>query len=159
MFMPILNVKVGAGKSAALTKSIAGTLSDLTARILHKKPEVTAIAIDYVDPDDWIVAGKSLSEHGKSSFYFDIKITDKTNSKEEKAQYIRESFDALSELLGNVHEESYIYVQDVLAAHAATEGRPRSFGFITRREMSQSANWRIGEGAWLYLRVDLKTSQ
>src|SRR5260370_42668125 len=129
MFMPILNVKVGARKSTALTKAIAGTLSDLTARILHKKPEVTAIAIDYVDPDDWIVAGKSLSEHGKSSFYFDIKITDETNSKEEKAQYIRESFDALSELLGNVHEESYIYVQDVRAAAYGFGGKTQEVRF------------------------------
>lgn len=127
--MPILNVKVGARKSAALTKAIAGTLSDLTTRILHKKPEVTAIAIDYVDPDDWIVAGKSLSEHRKSSFYFDIKITDETNSKEEKAQYIRESFDALSELLGNVHEESYIYVQDVRAAAYGYGGKTQEFRF------------------------------
>jgi 4-oxalocrotonate tautomerase len=129
MLMPILNVKVGARKSAALTKAIAGTLSDLTTRILHKKPEVTAIAIDYVDPDDWIVAGKSLSEHRKSSFYFDIKITDETNSKEEKAQYIRESFDALSELLGNVHEESYIYVQDVRAAAYGYGGKTQEFRF------------------------------
>jgi 4-oxalocrotonate tautomerase len=129
MFMPILNVKVGARKSAALTKAIAGTLSDLTTRILHKKPEVTAIAIHYVDPDDWIVAGKSLSEHGKSSFYFDIKITDETNSKEEKAQYIRESFDSLSELLGNVHEESYIYVQDVRAAAYGYGGKTQEFRF------------------------------
>jgi len=127
--MPILNVKVGARKSAALTKAIAGTLSDLTARILHKKPEVTAIAIDYVDPDDWIVAGKSLSEHGKNSFYFDITITDETNSKEEKAQYIRESFEALSELLGNVHEESYIYVQDVRAAAYGYGGKTQEFRF------------------------------
>ena len=127
--MPILNVKVGAKKSAALTKAIAGTLSDLTAPILHKKPEVTAIAIDYVDPDDWIVAGKSLSEHGKNSFYFDIKITDETNSKEEKAQYIRESFEALSELLGNVHEESYIYVQDVRAAAYGYGGKTQEFRF------------------------------
>ena len=127
--MPILNVKVGARKSAALTKAIASTLSDLTTRVLHKKPEVTAIAIDYVDPDDWIVAGKSLSEHGKSSFYFDIKITDETNSKEEKAQYIRESFDALSELLGNVHEESYIYVQDVRAAAYGYGGKTQEFRF------------------------------
>jgi 4-oxalocrotonate tautomerase len=129
MFMPILNVKVGARKSAALTKAIAGTLSDLTTRILHKKPEVTAIAIDYVDPDDWIVAGRSLSEHGKNSFYFDIKITDETNSKEEKAQYIRASFEALSELLGNVHEESYIYVQDVRAAAYGFGGKTQEFRF------------------------------
>ncbi len=113
--MPILNVKVSAKRSAELTKAISGILLELTTRILHKKPEVTSIAIDYVDPDDWIVAGHSLTEQGKSSIYFDIKITDETNTKAEKAQYIREAFAAFSKLLGNLHEESYIYVEDVRA--------------------------------------------
>ncbi len=113
--MPILNVKVSAKKSAKLTKAISVILLELTTRILHKKPEVTSIAIDYVDPDDWIVAGRSLTEQGKSSIYFDIKITDETNSKTEKAQYIREAFAAFSQLLGNLHEESYIYVENVRA--------------------------------------------
>jgi len=113
--MPILNVKVSVVKSKELTQSISEILLELTTRILHKKPEVTSIAIDYVDPDDWIVAGRSLSEQGKNSMYFDIKITDETNSKAEKAQYIREAFEAFSRLLGNLHEESYIYVQDVRA--------------------------------------------
>jgi 4-oxalocrotonate tautomerase len=113
--MPILNVKVSAKKSAGLTKAISDILLELTTRILHKKPEVTSIAIDYVDPDDWIVAGKSLTEQGKNSIYFDIKITDETNTKTEKALYIREAFAAFNQLLGNLHEESYIYVEDVRA--------------------------------------------
>lgn len=114
--MPILNVKVSARRSTELTKAISDILLELTTRILHKPPEVTSIAIDYVDPDDWIVAGRSLTEQGKSSIYFDIKITDETNTKTEKAQYIREAFAAFSQLLGNLHEESYIYVEDVRAA-------------------------------------------
>lgn len=113
--MPILNLKVSALKSAELTQSISAILLDLTSRILSKKLEVTSIAIDYVDPDNWIVGGCSLSELGKSSIYFDIKITDETNTKAEKAQYIREAFDAFSKLLGNLHEVSYIYVEDVRA--------------------------------------------
>jgi 4-oxalocrotonate tautomerase len=113
--MPILHVKVSAKRSAELTKAISGILLELTTRILHKKPEVTSIAIDYVDPDDWIVAGRSLTEQGKSSVYFDIKITDETNTKTEKAQYIKEAFAAFSQLLGDLHEESYIYVEDVRA--------------------------------------------
>jgi 4-oxalocrotonate tautomerase len=113
--MPILNVKVSAKKSAELTNAISNTLLELTSRILHKKPEVTSIAIDYVDPDDWIVAGQSLTEQGKSSIYFDIKITDETNTKAEKAQYVDEAFAAFSRLLGNLHEISYIYVEDVRA--------------------------------------------
>jgi len=78
--MPILNVKVSAKKSAQMSKTISDILLELTGRILHKKREVTSIAIDYVDPDDWIIAGRSLSEQGKSSIYFDIKITDETNT-------------------------------------------------------------------------------
>ena len=92
--MPMLNVKISATKSSMLTKSISSILLELTMRILHKKAEVTSIAIDYIDPDDWIVAGKSLTEQGKSSIYFDIKITDETNTKAEKAQYINEAFAA-----------------------------------------------------------------
>jgi 4-oxalocrotonate tautomerase len=114
--MPILNVKVSAPRSSELTREISELLLELTGRILKKKREVTAIAIDYIDPADWIVGGSSLEEQGKKSFYFDIKITDETNTKEEKALYIREAFDGMARLLGDLHEESYIYVQDVKAA-------------------------------------------
>src|SRR5688572_24156765 len=111
--MPILNVKVSAERSAEMTRRISTVLLDLTTRILGKKPEVTSIVIDYVHPDDWIVGGTPLSAQGKSSFYFDIKITDETNTKAEKARYIHEAFEAFRALLGNLHEESYIHVQDV----------------------------------------------
>jgi len=114
--MPILNVKVSAKKSPELTQKISDLLLDLTSRILKKKPEVTAIAVEYVEPDAWVVGGQLLSKQGKNSFYFDIKITDETNTKDEKAQYIREAFKGFEQLLGNLHEESYIYVQDVRAA-------------------------------------------
>ena len=127
--MPILNIKVSARKSAELTRSISGILLDLTTRILNKKPEVTSIAIDYIDPDDWIVGGRSLSEQGKSSIYFDIKITDETNTKAEKAQYIREAFDAFSKLLGNLHEVSYIYVEDVRATAYGYGGLTQEYRF------------------------------
>lgn len=127
--MPILNVKISATKSAALTKSISNILLELTSRILHKKVEVTSIAIDYVDPDDWIVAGKSLTEQGKSSIYFDVKITDETNTKAEKAQYISEAFVAFSKLLGNLHEESYIYVQDVRATAYGYGGKTQEYRY------------------------------
>lgn len=113
--MPILNVKVSVGKSEEMTAKIYELLSPLTQRILGKNPALTAITIDYLDPRDWIVGGKTLAQQGKSSVYLDIKITDETNTKDEKAAYIAEVFKGFSALLGNLHEESYIYVQDVRA--------------------------------------------
>jgi len=127
--MPILNVKVSAKKSPELTQSISGILLELTSRILNKKREVTSISIDYIDPNDWIVGGRSLSELGKSSVYFDIKITDETNTKAEKAQYIREAFDAFSGLLGNLHEVSYIYVEDVRATTYGYGGETQEYRY------------------------------
>lgn len=127
--MPILNVKVSGTKSPELTTQISELLLDLTSRILKKKREVTAIAIDYVDPDNWIVGGKSLSDQRKSSFYFDIKITDETNTKDEKALYIEEAFKGLSQILGDVHEESYIYVQDVSAASYGYGGYTQEYRY------------------------------
>src|SRR4051794_8620705 len=114
--MPILNVKVSATRTPELTERIAQLLLDLTTRVLGKKPEVTSIAIDYVSPEDWIVGGRSLAAQGKSSFWFDIRVTDETNTKAEKAQYIHEAFEGFSKLLGNLHEESYVHVHDVRAA-------------------------------------------
>jgi 4-oxalocrotonate tautomerase len=127
--MPILNVKIAAEKSPELTAQVAATLIELTSRILKKKPEVTAIAIDYVSPNSWIIGGIPLSVQGKSSFYFDIKITDETNTKAEKEQYIREAFAEFARLLGNVHEESYIYVQDVRAASYGYGGRTQEYRY------------------------------
>lgn len=127
--MPILNVKVAAPKSPELTRRIAELLLDLTSRVLKKKREVTAIAIDYVAPEDWIVGGSALSEQGKSSFYFDVRITDETNTKDEKAQYIREAFDGFARILGDLHEESYIHVQDVRAASYGYGGYTQEYRY------------------------------
>jgi len=114
--MPILNVKVSAKKSPELIKKINELLLDVTSRILKKKREVTAIAIDFVEHDSWLIGGQSLSELKQNSFYFDIKITDETNTKDEKALYIKEAFAGFEKILGNLNEKSYIYVQDVRAA-------------------------------------------
>lgn len=127
--MPILNVKVSGQKNIKTTKSINELLFDLTHRILGKKKEVTAIAIEYVEPDCWFVGGKPLSEQDKNSFYFDIKITDETNTKDEKAQYIKEAFEGFERILGNLHEESYIYVQDVRAASYGYGGKTQEYRY------------------------------
>ncbi|MBU3588757.1 4-oxalocrotonate tautomerase family protein [Polynucleobacter sp. 80A-SIGWE] len=127
--MPILNVKISGTKSAETTKQVTDLLLDITTRILKKKREVTAIAIDYIDRDCWIVGGKLLSEQNKNSFYFDIKVTDETNTKDEKAQYIKEAFAGFEKILGNLHEESYVYVADVRATAYGYGGKTQEYRY------------------------------
>lgn len=127
--MPILNVKVSGTKNTETTKQITELLLDITTRILKKKKEVTAIAIDYIDKDCWVVGGKLLSEQNKNSFYFDIKVTDETNTKDEKAQYIKEAYEGFERILGNLHEESYVYIADVRATAYGFGGKTQEYRY------------------------------
>lgn len=128
--MPILNVKVSRPANGELTRSIAARLGELTARILKKPPEVTAITVSYVPPEHWVIAGRTLVEHGKSSFYVDIKVTEGTNTKDEMGQYVAETFAALRDILGDLHEESYVYVEEVNGFAYGYGGRTQEFRYI-----------------------------
>lgn len=127
--MPIINIKVSAVKSPVIVKQIADLIQDKTIGILRKKPELISIAIDFVEPDCWIVGGASLAGQGKHSVYVDVKVTDETNTKDEKAAYIAEVFAGFKALLGELHEESYIYVDDVRAAAYGYGGRTQEYRY------------------------------
>ena len=128
--MPILNVKVSRPASAELTQRIAGKLGELSAHVLRKPPEITSIAIDYVPPEHWVIAGRTLAQLGQSSFYFDIKVTDATNTKDEITQFVAESFAAFREILGDLHEESYVYVEEVNAFAYGYGGRTQESRYV-----------------------------
>jgi 4-oxalocrotonate tautomerase len=114
--MPILNVKVSSKPSTELSEAIAKGLVEITARVLRKRPEITAVAIDYTAPEHWIVGGSSLAQQGKASFWLDIKVVDGTNTKDEKARYLSEVFAFMGQILGTgLHEESYVLVHEVPA--------------------------------------------
>jgi 4-oxalocrotonate tautomerase len=113
--MPILNVKVSARKSPEMTARISTILLELTTRVLGKDPRVTSIAIDYVDPDDWTIGGQSLSDQGRAVSTLTSRSPTKPTRKLRRQNYISETFSAFATLLGDLHEESYIYIQDVRA--------------------------------------------
>lgn len=127
--MPILTVKLSGSPTQQMTQAVADMLLEATERILKKKRSATAIVIDYVAPENWLIAGKTLIVHGTNSVYFDIKITDETNTKDEKAQYIAETFSGFERLIGPLHEESYIYVEDVRAAAYGYRGRTQEYRY------------------------------
>jgi 4-oxalocrotonate tautomerase len=125
--MPILNVLLSGPAQVQTTQQVAQMLANCTSQILHKKPELTSIAIRYVEPEHWIVGGRSLAAQGKSSAYVEIKITDETNTRSEKAAYIQAVYDGLLELMPNLHHESYIHVDDVRAGAYGYGGKTQEY--------------------------------
>jgi 4-oxalocrotonate tautomerase len=128
--MPFLQLTLSAPPSPALTAQVALVLSDLTAQVLRKPPQLIAIALNYVDPAQWLVNGKSLAEQNRTSFFLTIRITDGTNTKDEKATYQQQVFAQLSELLGPLHPVSYVCIHDVRAESYGYGGLTQEFRYV-----------------------------
>jgi 4-oxalocrotonate tautomerase len=125
--MPLITVSYSSSRQTpSLKADIAADVSDLTAKILHKDPKVTAIVVKSVDPADWFAGGKSLAEQKLASFWLDIHVTEGTNTKDEKAAYIAAMFARMGEILGPLHNESYLHVDEV-------RGDAYGFGGLTQK--------------------------
>ncbi len=124
--MPLITVTYSSSRNApSLKADIAAAVSDLTAKILHKDPKVTAVIVKSADATDWFAGGKSLAEQKLASFWLDIHVTEGTNTKDEKAAYIAAMFARMGELLGPLHNESYLHVDEV-------RGDAYGFGGLTQ---------------------------
>ncbi|TIP02690.1 MAG: 4-oxalocrotonate tautomerase family protein [Mesorhizobium sp.] len=131
--MPIINISVTGRPDAKLSAAIANDITEITAKELRKDPTITAVAVNYIDPEHWFAGGKSLAEHGTNTFWLDIKVVDGTNTKLELEAYLKAIFEAFGRLLGGVHEESYAFVHEVPAAAYGFGGKTQEFRFISGR--------------------------
>jgi len=73
------------------------------------------VLVQAVDPADWFCAGHSLAQSGLAAFWLEIRITEGTNTKDEKAAFIAAVFKRMGELLGPLHANSYGYAHDARA--------------------------------------------
>ena len=131
--MPYLNIKLSVAPSAELTKKVVETLSTHTGEILGKKPEVTSIAVEFVEPTQWFVGGRSVGEQATTTFYLDVKITEGTNTKAEKAHYIARVFDAMQSMMGPLTPASYIVINEVRADTWGFEGKTQEYRFVSNQ--------------------------
>ena len=127
--MPFIHVRYSTPVEKDLRQAIAAFLTEATARILHKKAEVTAVAVELVTASRWFIGGRSLADHRKATFFVEVRVSRGTNVKEQKAAYLREVFRGLESLLGPVHPESYVHVHEA-------EGDAYGYGGV-----SQEARW------------------
>lgn len=126
--MPMITVRYAAvQRKAGLTDAIARAANKLSADILHKNPQITAVTVEEVAAENWFIGDRSLAQHGLASFWLDIRIVDGTNTRDEKAAFVAAAFAKMKELLGPLHGESYVHVNEV-------RGDAYGYGGITQNE-------------------------
>ncbi len=86
-----------------------------------------AVTLDYIADEDWLIGGKSLAELSAASYFVEVSITDETNTKAEKANFIRQVHEVMCGLRAEVHEVSYVYLIDARAAAYGFGGRTQEW--------------------------------
>ncbi|MCK1743934.1 4-oxalocrotonate tautomerase family protein [Bradyrhizobium sp. 139] len=124
--MPLITVSYTSSRqSPSLKADIASAVSELTAKILRKDPKVTAIIVKPIEAGDWFAGGKSLAEQKLASYWIDIHVSEGTNTKDEKAAYLAAMFRRMGGILGPLHPETYLHVDEV-------KGDAYGFGGLTQ---------------------------
>ncbi|CEG07682.1 4-oxalocrotonate tautomerase family enzyme [Afipia felis] len=132
--MPLITVQYSSTNDVPPSKAeIAAAVSELSSKILQKDPKVTAIIVQTVEASDWFAGGRSLAEQKLASVWLDIHITDGTNTKDEKAEFVAATFKRFGELLGPLHTESYVHVHEVRADAYGFGGLTQERRYIAKK--------------------------
>jgi len=133
--MPYLNVRIAQKESSEVAEKVVSALMKRTSNLLGKKPEVTSITIDFISPELWFVGGKRISAQNAVTFYLEIKITDGTNTKNEKSEYVRNVFCDFESILGTITPASYIVIYDIRADSWGFNGKTQEYRFIQSQSL------------------------
>ena len=138
--MPYLDIKLTGPCQPETVARVATRMTNLVADILHKKRELTSVAVHCVPPGHWYVGGKSLTEQGRASFSLEVNVTEGTNSSDEKSAFVSAAFAAAEGILGRIDVASYVIVREVAADAWGYQGMTQEY----RRTRNQHP---IGEAA------------
>jgi 4-oxalocrotonate tautomerase len=129
--MPIINLKISGKEDVSLAQTLASSITLLTQQYLDKKPEATAITITFIPDVLWFINGQSVA--GARTFYLDIKVSDSTNLKDQKAAYI----EAVYKLFEDVHPLSYVYVEEVKGDAYGFGGLTMEHRYINKKQTNE----------------------
>ena len=133
--MPILSLKICSRPSPEVSARVAKILTDLTVEVLKKKRDLTAVAIEYGAPTEWFIGGRDIGTQPAATFHLDIKVTEGTNTKDEKALYISRAFAAVESVLGPLAPASYIVVHDVRADSWGYQGETQEARYVRSKSL------------------------
>lgn len=114
--MPTLTLKVAPLQTPARYRQLAQALTTLTAQLLGKRREVTAVIVEGLPVGHWYVGGDELR---RPTALLEISITAGTNTADEKAAFVSAAFAELQRQLGEggaLEEASYVVVRELPAA-------------------------------------------
>ena len=121
--MPTLSLKVAPLQNPGRYRQLAQALTALTAELLGKRREVTAVMIEDLPAARWYV---DADEVQRPTAFLEISITAGTNTAQENALFMERAFAELQRQLGSggpLEEASYVVVRELPATDWGYSGQ------------------------------------
>ena len=125
--MPTLQLRIAPLQNPDKYTALAQALTALTARVLHKRPEVTAVLIDDLPAARWHIGAKATTQ---ATALLQIDITAGTNTVADKAAFIEQAYAELQRQLGAgqpLAAASYVIVRELPATDWGYGGQTQAF--------------------------------
>jgi 4-oxalocrotonate tautomerase len=110
--MPFAELRIQPLPNERQAAFITGAVTDALEAVAGKRREVTAVRVDAGAAARWTIGGEMC---GGTTAYVDVKITQGTNSRAEKAALIARLHRILEDTLGELAEASYIVIHELPA--------------------------------------------
>ncbi len=124
--MPYINFRIGNTLENAQRNQLYEKTTSLMKGIMGKRREVTVVHIQESEPHLWATNAVALDTDSPVGAYVDIKVTEGTNTPEEKAEMLSETAKMLKEVVGVVQEACYVLIDDIPANSWGYNGKSQA---------------------------------
>lgn len=122
--MPFVNIKVaGPVLTQDQVRHLQEGATTLMADVMRKKRELTAVLVEQVPISGWSLGANSIG----MAAHLEAKVTQGTNTTDEKARFVGEAMSLLRSVLGpDLNPVSYVIVHEVPADGWGYDGRTQA---------------------------------
>ena len=109
--MPFVHIRIaGQNLNAEQVRELQREATALMAGIMRKKEELTSVLVEQAEISGWSIGGAAVPV----AAHLDVKVTQGTNTEEEKARFVRAANDLLKSVLGSsLPVATYVIVHEI----------------------------------------------
>lgn len=114
--MPYIEVRIaGTELAEEQLERLSAGITNIMADTLGKKRSLVAVSVETIPPQRWFIAGSTMAGQHQATAFVSARITQGTNTEEQKAAALNELFRLLSSVLGVMAEATYIVLDELPA--------------------------------------------
>lgn len=124
--MPYINIRLGTTLDSAQQHKLYAQTTTLMNSVMGKRQDVTVVHIQESEAQFWSTNGAALNARNPVGAYVDIKVTQGTNTIDEKSRMIMETVRMLKDVVGVVQEACYVVIDEVPANSWGYDGKTQA---------------------------------